>query len=191
MLVLVCVILDTFSRLLFTKMQILFPRIYRKQKNAVKMTKDIWANKFSLSRATILPPWLLGEDISSQQSGSAFIRAELLIVCGQTTDKQWAVQHQAAPCRIIIATSSAEIAGLVLVVRIRNFRHDYQEIMTSHSHNHPHYHPDELSCTQEVSKHQQQVARTSTAAEIATNLCEDFTIIEKDVKLGCWLTERS
>ena len=121
-----------------------------------------------------------GEDISSQQSGSAFIRAELLIVCGQTTDKQWAVrhQHQAAPCRIIIATSSAEIAGLVLVVRIRNFRHDYQEIMTRHSHNHPHYHPDELSCTQEVSKHQQQVARTSTAAEIATNLRRDFTIME-------------
>ena len=174
-------------------MQILFPRIYRKQKNAVKMTKDIWANKISLSPPARTHPATLvaGEDISSQQSGSVFIRAELLIVCGQTTDKQWAVQHQAAPCRIIIATSSAEIAGLVLVVRIRNFRHDYQEIMTSHSHNHPHYHPDELSCTQEVSKHQQQVARTSTAAENATNLCDDFTIIEKDMKLGWWLTERS
>ena len=112
--------------------------------------------------APILPPWLLVRISVVSSQGQRSSEAELLIVCGQTTDKQWAVrhQHQAAPCRIIIATSSAEIAGLVLVVRIRNFRHDYQEIMTRHSHNHPHYHPDELSCTQEVSKHQQQVARS-------------------------------
>ena len=135
MLVLVCVILDTFSRLLFTKMQILFPRIYRKQKNAVKMTENFFANKFSLSRPTILAPWLLVVRISAVSiQGQCSSEAALLIVCGQTTDKQWAVRHQApaAPCPIIIATSSAEIAGLVLVVRIRNFRHDYQEIMTRH-----------------------------------------------------------
>ena len=130
----VCVILDTFSRLLFTKMQILFPRIYRKQKNAVKMTENFRANKFSLSRPTILAPWLLVRISVVSSQGQCSSEAELLIVCGQTTDKQWAVRHQApaAPCPIIIATSSAEIAGLVLVVRIRNFRHDYQEIMTRH-----------------------------------------------------------